>query len=176
MSAANAARQPPETEAERVYRLHGLTPPRDASAIGRGSSTRPQRSAARAPLGLAPVGDDEDEKDDPLENFTFGFQNGAYKGYPEAPLRSDWAFHFLDRAGAALLALHIDEFNDLQDRLKRKFDGVEAKFAEAQGALRNELGSLRNELKAVRLENQRLQLLVENQRAPKPASRARPRT
>jgi hypothetical protein len=49
MSTATARRSN-ETEAEAVRRLAGLTPPRNASAMR--SHDRPQRSAARKPLGL----------------------------------------------------------------------------------------------------------------------------
>ena len=133
-------------------------------SLAKPGATIVDHPARRKPLGLAPIGDNDEGNARPAE-FSFHFADGKDQAFVDAPLSFAWLFYYLDLVGDALITAH----NGTVDQIRVKFDGVEAKLAEAQGALRNEIGSLRNELEAVRLENQRLQLMIES-RASTPAA------
>jgi hypothetical protein len=149
MSAATAPYLSPSERAERAEFLNRL---------GVGPSAR------RKPLGLAPIGDDEGNAR-PAE-FSFHFADGKDKAFVDAPLSFAWLFYYLDLVGDALITAH----NQTVDQIKVKFDGVEAKLAEAQVPLRNEIGSLRNENVALKNEIDALRLQIERS-VTKPAAR-----
>jgi hypothetical protein len=151
MSNANNARRPNETEAEAVRRLAGLTPPRDASAMR--SHNRPQRSAVRRPLGLAPVpGDEADERDDGEPDT---------RGAIAAREVVDRAIGGMSPAARAKTATVEDGFRIAEMAVAVSLEGDDELFQHIK-ALRTEVAELKAKVEKLTTSS-----------APKPAARAR---
>jgi hypothetical protein len=148
MSAIAADLSPAERAERRAFlrRLRDLPPRSSADVVPIGSQ--------RKPLGLRPAPGDDDGDASPkgraaAESFSFHFAVGKDRAHLDNAVSASLVYQLLDVVGGALLEVHndgVDELNDLQDRLARKF-----------GELENTIGKLQN-------ENQALRLILENLR------------
>jgi hypothetical protein len=147
MSAASD--RPGETEAEAVHRLSGLTPPRDASAIGRRPRTEAV-SRARQPLGLGVV-DGPDATPEPGAARAQAFRSTLWDGRTEAELAGPHsvrgAFELFDGLAGMVIELNNDavlHINNIGDReiatqkeiasLKQTVDDLRVAVARLEGA------------------------------------------
>jgi hypothetical protein len=150
---SNAAVYQDLTDAERVERAAflkrlGLTPKGSAEVI-------PISHPARKPLGLRPVegdtGDDVSPRD--LPPFSFHFQDDKDQAHLDNAVSAGFVYSYLDFIGGVLIELQNDtvhEVNALQDRLKAKFDGIEAARRAEVAELKLTVTELRGELLAMK--------------------------
>jgi hypothetical protein len=149
---ATAANLGPAEIAERkafLRRLRNLPPRPSADVIPIGSQ--------RKPLGLGIVADDNDDdaaEDDPTKDWQgFHFGKDKDQAFLANAVSAGFLFSYLDVVGGALIEVHnegVREFNDLQDRLGRKFKDIESARRTEAAELRATIAELRSELSQMR--------------------------
>jgi hypothetical protein len=124
----------------------------------------PLEERRRKPLGLAPApGADDDASPrgcEPADSFSFHFADGKDQAYLANAVSAGFVYSYLDIIGGVIIELHnddVDEINNLQDRLKRRFDDIES-------ARRSEIAELRLALTEARCEIREMRAIQESAR------------
>jgi hypothetical protein len=145
------------SDAERVERAAflkrlGLSPKGGATVIPLEHEVRKRR-----PLGLAPAPDSGPDDDDASPRdpppFHFHFADDKDEAFLANAVSAGFLFSYLDVVGGALIEVHnegVREFNDLQDRLERKFKDIESARRTEAAELRATIAELRSELSQMR--------------------------